>query len=509
MGVGGSSQIKVIEGGATHTIDKDNMYVVSDEPNYVEIPDADTIIHEWRTGKMSKPLYNYSRLLHFLPTRVIQKKTKLGLEKKKKYFVQGFVSDPEPFPFTSTVVSKVKHVRKTERTISKDSPSIKTIYHDPSVANVEETFVITRPSKRTKFEHTFFPKKEIRGDDLPKFQLKFKDPKGDVLEVQETFQDPNYPEHEIGVIRKPKYKSIVENDCTRYGVSQMSGTCHAYTPINILLLCEPLRNYTIKVMNGILSERKDIRSSISHEYAKESLTQITASAVYRRVCETLYGSEFAPQASSGVCFTSFFLGKKTENKGGYSEINLIMMMSSIGLRGVMNPSRTNTMMPADVSYILLHRSAKSPMPFDKHMFPGFTLIGALCKFKENPSGHVTAGIVCKDGSLILFDSNFGGYNLDWLSFANLEDYFNKSYGKGDESRELLNYFIFLSNSFIDQHSAPVTCGDAETLIHVKSLITVPEIRRVRSTYGEVITRFSNGSDLYTAPLYRLEKIIYP
>ena len=512
MGVGSSTNV-VTDGTSKHTLNSLQRYVVSDEPNYEDHPDADTIIYEWRTNDMSNPLYNYDRLLRGKPTRIKITKTKDGLPKKVKYNLQGWVLKPKPFTLqttkaTPTIISKVKGVRTTVRSISRSAPSTKTRIYDPSVALVEETNVIKPPLKRRKFEDQLFPKKEIRSDDLPRMQMITKDDSGSVVEVYQMFQDPNYPEHEFGVVKGPKDVKVVENDCTRYGVTQLSGTCHAYAPINVLLLCQPLRNYVIKVMHGIMSERKDIRASVAHEYAKESLTQITASAVYRRVCETDYSIDFAPPASSGVCFTSFFLGKKSEMTGGYQGVNFIMMMSSIGLRGVVNPSRTNTLMPKDVTYILLR--AEDGTPFDKFMYPGFSLIGGLCTFVDSTSAHATAAVVCKDDSLILFDSNFGGYSLNWLSSADLADHFSKTYQKRIEPHQVFTTLIFLSNTFLIENSIPVKCRDTDTFVHVKSLITVPETRRVRATYEEVVTNtFYRNKDVYTAPLYRLEQITYP
>lgn len=325
----------------------------------------------------------------------------------------------------------------------------------------------------------------------------------DIENEHDEVSDPLFPTDKLTVSCSTLYDPE-ENQrlrgCTKYAMLQLSGTCHAYAPLNFFLLCEPLRNYGVRVMHGILRNRSDITKTISTQYAKESMTQITASSIYRRVCTSDAEHDLHCPSTAGVCFTSFLLGRLMHDQGGFSLVNLVMMMSSLGLQGVINAT---VQVPPDAQYILLDSYVNDT--------ENFTLVGGIHSsivFKDSlhdKFSHVIVSSLCKveDGSIkkIVFDSNTGATEIDWTKERRLKRWFrSRQYGFD----KLSSYFVYLRNDFIAAQERRAICSDLSDFVDAESLLSAFEVRRLRRTkdYETVNQELTELKNRYTAPLYR-------
>jgi hypothetical protein len=287
--------------------------------------------------------------------------------------------------------------------------------------------------------------------------------------------------------------------CSKYGIMQVGGTCASTACLNLLLNHTALRVYCVKAMNGYLHDDPSIADRWKRPgiLQSQSLTETLLNVVYKRLCGR---SVSTPDTLflEGTCVRSqTFLSKLycTPDGRALDSILLIDILRALGLSaGVIHPPAGIDIPGAYDFALRVTTSVTEALPLELNKF---VLSGAYIEgFSKNlETGHAIAGIVCVDGSRVVFDSNIGEVPMDWLlNPAALQLYFEKQYfGKGVTVRQM---GLYLSDAFIARHRHSL---GAERLcfssLPSDRLTIAPAVRSL-NYFCELATRVSTVSDTY-------------
>lgn len=481
-----------------------------DVPNFqLSFPDGSKI-YDWRSGSERSPHFEDLSTLD-KPTRIIFTKTKKGDLKETRFWLKGPVNAPrlierqKELPSIETVVPKVnKTVRKyLKRRLSGEWKTIQTPEKQVSVLRRVMT-----PTKRLKYEDRFYGSTDSpENEDAPFARERTLNSSAERV----IFVDPSAP----GTPYTGFATHITRSDCTRYAAAQIENTCSFYATINIFLIVEALRNYAIRVMHGLIQEDASLAERLPRRYIRDSPTAFVASAVTRRVCFK-YDDDFC---TAGFVFASMFLGGPEaivkQGKPGYALTNLVAMMSAVGLKGVINPWPEHVI-PDDVTYVIQSVSGKSHVDFLNsateagfHLLQGnlsygpYRLVAAMILLPD----HAVVGVVCKDGTLLLHDQNFGEEKLNWLKYDELVSFYSRRYSPVTNPRISI-HFMMLRSAFMRRQSRPVACGDVKDSVVVSPLFTKEEMMTMPRDYMRFTLSLGKNAarGILTAPISMLKTI---
>lgn len=471
-----------------HFVDQAGNYLQEgSQPNFSLVLPSGKVVQEWRKGNIASPEYAVSQTI---PTRV----ETIG-EKTKMYFLAGPIVRPKLVPGVVDSV-KIIYPQKTTLLHLHRSPSLKKIiiYDDArnAVHMIRKIMLPIRREDASKIEDLL--QSQINPNEDEPIETHYE---AVGKKYTTVYLDPLDPSNYI-TTRMPRLKNA-PTQCSKYAVLQIHNTCHAYAAINLFLLTPDMRNYAVRVMHGIMRKQAGLGKKLQTAYAKGSLTEIVASMVYRRVCETDFSISSpvakTPFSTSGVCFFSYLMGEKNEGRGGFASLNFVILMSALGLRGILTP---RDIFSLDVTYMLhiaypslrddfvVQTIKSNPRP----QYGKFTLVGMFYSFKILPPGkppicHVVACAICNNGTRIVFDSNHGAFVCNWLEpraiDAVLTQFYPFQYCTGSHST-----LVFLDTGFLAEQASPVVCKSTDDFVDADSILTQDDLKLIKRSYDAII-----------------------